>query len=258
MSLLTLDVDESAAIITLNDARRRNIISLPLVDELEAAFADIEAQEDIRAVIITGNGPAFCAGADLADLESASKGDVDGLQRIYQGFLRVANCPLPTIAAVNGPAVGAGMNLALACDMRVAAESAVFDCRFLDLGLHPGGGHTWMLNRAVGWQASVAMLLLGQQLSGSEAASHNLAWQCVADDELLPTCIEIANRAKRFPRELLVTTGQTLHETTTENDHSSAVELEYVRQVASMHKPEFVAFLQRMKKKISAGSKNQE
>ena len=89
----------------------------------------------------SGEPPAFCAGADLSHLGSSQR---EGLLNIYEGFLRFGRCPLPTIAAVNGAAVGAGMNLALVCDDRIAAERARFDTRFLQLGLHPGGGHTWM------------------------------------------------------------------------------------------------------------------
>src|ERR671920_1584162 len=98
-----------------------------------------------------GAPPAFCAGADLGNLAEATG---DGLGRIYEGFLRIARSPLPTLAAVNGAAVGAGMNLALVCDVRLAARRAPFDTRFIDLGLHPGGGHTWMLRNAVGPQVA--------------------------------------------------------------------------------------------------------
>jgi enoyl-CoA hydratase len=258
MSLIDVSLDESVAIVSLNDGRRRNIISMPLVDELEAALDDIEANEAINTVIITGNGPAFCAGADLADLEAASNGDTDGLKRIYQGFLRVANSPLPTIAAVNGPAVGAGMNLALACDVRIAAESAVFDTRFMDLGLHPGGGHTWMLNRAVGWQASMAMLLLGQKLTGQEAVQRSLAWTCTSDDELLATSIKIAKRAKSFPRELVERTVKSLRNSVSGNDHRQAVDFEYEHQIWSMHQPEFLSFLHDMQSRISGKAKEKQ
>jgi enoyl-CoA hydratase len=257
MSLIGVTYDECVAIVSLNDPRRRNIISLPLVDELESAFTSIEGNPAINAVVITGTGAAFCAGADLADLEAASNGNVDGLKRIYRGFMRVAECPLPTIAAVNGPAVGAGMNLALACDIRIAANSAVFDTRFMDLGLHPGGGHTWMLNRAVGWQAATAMLLLGQKLNGREAARRNLAWACVEDEELLETALSMAKRAKAFPRELLERTGQSLRHSSRENSHSGAVEFEYRHQIWSMGQPEFLAFLRKMQAQIADKSKGQ-
>ena len=116
--------------------------------------------------MLTGEPPAFCSGADVAALGSlvASSRTTASAARsrsIYEGFLRVLRSPLPTVAAVNGPAVGAGLNLALACDVRLAGESARFDTRFLRIGLHPGGGHAWMLDRAVGPQAAAAMVLFG-------------------------------------------------------------------------------------------------
>ncbi|NBY57565.1 MAG: hypothetical protein EBQ57_04425, partial [Actinobacteria bacterium] len=104
-------------------------------------------------VIVTGTPPAFCAGANLGNLAEATR---ESLLDIYEGFLRIARSPLPTIAAVNGAAVGAGMNLALGCDLRIAAESAKFDTRFLQLGLHPGGGNTWMQLRIAGLQTTMA------------------------------------------------------------------------------------------------------
>ena len=257
MSLISVAYEECTAIVTLNDSRRRNIISLPLVNELEAAFTAIESNPEVRAVVVTGSGSAFCAGADLADLEAASQGDVEGLKTVYRGFLRVAECPLPTIAAVNGPAVGAGMNLALSCDIRIAAHSAVFETRFMDLGLHPGGGHTWMLLRAVGWQASTAMLLLGQRLDGSEAASRGLAWVCVEDDELLEKSISLASRAQTFPRELMERTGQSLHHSAAGSGHKDTVDFEYEHQIWSMQQPEFLEFLHRMQAQIASKSKGQ-
>ena len=119
-------------------------------------------------MIVTGAGKAFCAGADLSALGAAAE---DGLRRLYDGFLAVADCTLPTVAAVNGPAVGAGLNLALACDVRIAGPAALFDARFQKLGIHPGGGMTWMLQRAVGPQLARAALLFGMRFDADAAVS---------------------------------------------------------------------------------------
>ncbi|WP_460369184.1 enoyl-CoA hydratase-related protein, partial [Actinocorallia lasiicapitis] len=174
MSLVDVVVEGGIARVTLNDAERRNILSGELVRELLAAFDVVEADPEARAVVVTGAGPAFCAGADLEDLRAATKGDSAGVELVYEGFLRVARSPLPTIAAVNGPAVGAGFNLALACDVRIIAESAWFDTRFLKIGIHPGGGHTWMLQRLVGPERAAAMVLFGERLKGAEAVAAGL------------------------------------------------------------------------------------
>src|SRR3954466_2727240 len=112
MYVLT-DIRDGVAIVTLNDPERRNAINLEMNAELEATFDELE-HGDVGAVVITGAPPAFCAGADLDALQHAT--EPEALRRIYAGFLRVANSPLPTVAAVNGAAVGAGMNMALACD----------------------------------------------------------------------------------------------------------------------------------------------
>ena len=123
MSLVDLTIEDRVALVTLADAPRRNAISLPMAEELVAIFADLERSDVVGAVVITGQPPAFSAGADLKDLENADRAT---LQRIYDGFLAVARCPWPTIAAVNGAAVGAGLNLALSCDVRIAGTSARF------------------------------------------------------------------------------------------------------------------------------------
>ena len=142
---------------------------------------EIEADENVGAIVVTGAPPAFCAGADLGNL--GGTGDGPGFRTIYEGFLRVARSPLPTIAAVNGAAVGAGMNMALGCDLRIAAKRAKFDTRFIQIGLHPGGGHTWMLRRIVGPQVAAAAVLFGEVLDGEAAERVGLAYKCVDDDD---------------------------------------------------------------------------
>ena len=149
MSLVLVDIADRVATITLNNPDERNTLTAPMVAEIVAAFDAIEADDGVGAVVVTGAPPAFCAGANLGNLGSA---EGPGFRSIYEGFLRVGRCPLPTLAAVNGAAVGAGMNLALVCDVRVAARRARFDTRFLQIGIHPGGGHTWMLQRIAGPQ----------------------------------------------------------------------------------------------------------
>ena len=163
------DVADGVATLTLNKPDERNSLSAPMVDEIVAAMDAFEADEAVGAVVVTGAPPAFCAGANLGNLAEA---DGDSLGSIYEGFLRVARSPLPTIAAVNGAAVGAGMNLALGCDVRIAARRAKFDTRFMQLGLHPGGGHTWMLRQIAGPQVAMAAVLFGDVLDGAGGGPH--------------------------------------------------------------------------------------
>ena len=125
--LVLTQVEDRVALITVNDPDRRNAVTAEISAALRAAVDAAEANVDVHAVIVTGAGKAFCAGADLTALGAAA---ADGLRVIYDGFLAVAECALPTIAAVNGPAVGAGLNLALAADVRIAGPAALFDPRF--------------------------------------------------------------------------------------------------------------------------------
>lgn len=148
--------------ISLNNPDRRNVLSAPLVRAIGDAMDDAESSESVRCVVVTGEGRAFCAGAELGTLRAAADGDFASVEDVYSGFLRVFRSPLPTIAAVNGPAVGAGFNLALACDIRLSAREAVFDTRFAQLHIHPGGGHAWMLARAVGPQRAMLACLFGE------------------------------------------------------------------------------------------------
>ncbi|MGZ4804192.1 MAG: enoyl-CoA hydratase-related protein, partial [Acidimicrobiia bacterium] len=160
------------AVLTLDDPERRNALSQEMVVALTEAVATLEADEAVGAIVVTGAPPAFCSGADVSALTSlGGEGqNPHDVRDIYAGFLRVLECRLPTLAAVNGPAVGAGFNLALACDVRIAGESARFDARFLRIGIHPGGGHTWLLDRAAGPQTTAAMDLFGERIDGPRAA----------------------------------------------------------------------------------------
>lgn len=251
MSYLRTEITDGVAVVTLNDPDRRNALNLDMNDEIVAALDEIEADENVGAVVVTGEPPAFCAGADLSQLGSSQ---ADGLKRIYEGFLRFGSCPLPTIAAVNGAAVGAGSNLALVCDVRIAAERARFDTRFLQLGLHPGGGHTWMFRRIAGPQATMAAVLLGEVMDGREAERVGLAHRCVADDELLPTAIAMGRKAAEAPRDLVIKIKSTIQDMADIAVHAEAVERELEPQVWSLNQPAFKERLAALQKKISSKS----
>lgn len=242
------DAGTRVAVVTIDDAERRNALTLAMVEEIVAAFDELEARDDVGGIVVTGAPPAFCAGADLSHLGSAAETD---LRRIYEGFLRVARCALPTVAAVNGAAVGAGMNLALACDLRVASPRAKFDTRFLQLGLHPGGGHTWLLERLVGPQTAAAMVLFGEIAGGERAAEVGLAWSCVPEDDLLEESKTLAARAAASPPELVKRTKHTLKGMPAVAAHSEAVDVELAVQVWSVGQPAFAERLAEMRRRIS-------
>lgn len=171
---------------------------------------------------------------------------------MYEGFLAVANCELPTIAAVGGAAVGAGLNLALAADVRIAGPRAKFVARFLELGLHPGGGMTWMLQRAVGAQRAAAMTLFGEVLDAEAAASAGLVLRTVDGDHdaLLGTALAFARPAVEAPRELVLATKRSMRRTRTDIAHAEAVDVELAPQLESVDSPAFAARLAAMRARI--------
>ncbi|MDQ3577037.1 MAG: enoyl-CoA hydratase-related protein, partial [Actinomycetota bacterium] len=179
----------------------------------------------------------------------------EGLRAIYAGFLAIANCALPTIAAVGGAAVGAGLNLALAADVRLAGPKARFDARFLQLGIHPGGGMTWMLQRIVGPQAATAMTLFKHVPDAVEARRLGLVFGTVDGDHdaLVAAAVALAAPAANGPRELVTSIKRTLRTTAGLTEHAEAVEAELVTQVESMNTPEFVQLLDAMRARISSG-----
>ncbi len=249
MSRVRYDVDERVAVVTLDDPGRRNALDLGLCDDMIAAFDEIEARDDVGAVVITGAPPAFCAGADLSHLGASER---DGLLAVYEGFLRVGRCPLPTIAAVNGAAVGAGMNLALACDVRLAGPRAKFDSRFLQIGLHPGGGYTWMLTRAVGVQGAAALSLFGESADAAEAERIGLVHRTV--DDVLGTAVAMAAKAAAAPKELVLATKATLRAAAVLDTQAEVLEIEVARQAESLRSPQAQELIASLRTRISKGS----
>ena len=234
---------DRVVVITVNDPDRRNAVTEAMSSELRDAVQRAESDSQAHAVIITGAGKAFCAGADLSALGAATD---QGLERIYAGFMAVARCALPTIAAVNGAAVGAGLNLALAADVRIAGPHAMFDPRFQKLGIHPGGGATWMLHRAVGPQVARAALLFGMRFDAEDAVRHGLALS-VADDPLA-AALDLAAGPASAPREVVLATKASMRATaipgfTDLDHHEAAKNIELGPQAASIESPEFAARL---------------
>ena len=249
MSLVLTDVSDGIGTLTLNAPDTRNTMTLPMVAEIVAAMNAFEADESCSAVIVTGAGPGFCAGADLGNLQTAT---AESLGQIYEGFLRIARSPLPTIAAVNGAAVGAGMNLALGCDVRIAARRARFDTRFLQIGLHPGGGHTWMQRRIVGPQAAFATVIFSEAVDGAEAERIGLAHRCVDDDRLIEAARTMAAGAASAPRELVLITKRTIQEMADVATHDEAVAKELDPQVWTARQPWFAERIAALKARISS------
>jgi len=156
------------------------------------------------------------------------------------------------VAAVNGAAVGAGLNMALACDVIVAGESARFDTRFLQIGLHPGGGNTWRLRRITDLQSTMALVVFGEVVDGRRAAEIGLAWACVPDGELLATARTMAGRAAAGPPELVRRMKATIQATDGVTTSEDAVALEVGPQLWSLGQPAFVELLASLRERMRA------
>jgi 2-(1,2-epoxy-1,2-dihydrophenyl)acetyl-CoA isomerase len=185
-------VADSVATITLNRPEVRNGLNAPLRRALREAL--VRAAAEARAVVLTGAGTSFCSGQDLGEDIAADVGRA--LRDEYEPIVSaITECPVPTIAAVNGAAAGAGANLALACDVVIATESAVFLQAFARIGLIPDAGGTYWLPRQVGFARAMGAALLAEPVTAREAAAWGLIWQAVPDAEFSAT---VAARARQL------------------------------------------------------------
>ncbi|MBS1885723.1 MAG: enoyl-CoA hydratase/isomerase family protein [Actinobacteria bacterium] len=194
---------ESRPLVTIENAEVKNGLTPEMAARLVAVCEEIDGREDLGAAVIRGAGGTFCSGADTrrwgADIDWAGDEGFELLSAVYRGFMRVGSLEVPTIAAVRGAAVGAGMNLMLACDARIVAADARLVAGFLRIGLHPGGGFFSLLGRLGGREATAALGLFGAELTGAEAVSRGIAWEDVADAEVEGRALELAAFAARDP-----------------------------------------------------------
>jgi 2-(1,2-epoxy-1,2-dihydrophenyl)acetyl-CoA isomerase len=202
--------------ITLNRPDRLNSFTDAMHTALREALWAVAADETARALVLTGAGRGFCAGQDLAD-RAVAPGDAPpdlgaSIERNYRPLvLALRNLPVPVIAAVNGVAAGAGANIALACDIVIAAESASFIQAFCKIGLIPDSGGTYWLPRLVGDARAMGLALLGDKLPARQAAEWGLIWRCVPDAELAGTVAQLAQHFATAPTLGLVRTRHALH-----------------------------------------------
>ena len=192
---------DDVLVLTLNRPDRLNAASLDLADELSAALDRIDGA---RAVLLTGSGRAFCSGADLQGrgerTGSVGQGSHAALTRHYNPLMtKLAESPVPTVAAVNGAAAGIGCSLALACDFVVAGASGYFLQAFVNIGLVPDGGASWMLPRLVGKARATEMMLLGERIGAEKAEAWGLIHKAVPDDALMGAALALAERLAAGP-----------------------------------------------------------
>jgi len=213
---ILFDISGGIARLTLNRPERLNSFNSAMHGEVRAALAAVKSAE-ARVLVITGAGRGFCAGQDLSDRAVAPGGAApdlaDSIEKNYKPLvLALRELPLPVIAAVNGVAAGAGANIALACDLVVAARSASFVQAFAKLGLVPDSGGTWFLPRLVGTARALGLALLGEKLSAEQAASWGLIWRCVEDAELAAVVDSLALQLAGAPTRGLARTKQAIYE----------------------------------------------
>ncbi len=196
--LVRLDVRDHVATITLDDPRRRNAMTAALGFELDDIVEHVRCERSVRAVVLTGAGAAFSAGGDLEMLGQLRalgfKRARDFMLGFYARYLSVTALEVPVVAAVHGAAIGAGLCVAMACDLMVVDAAAKLALNFVQLGLHPGMGATYLTPRRVGAQRAAELLLTGRRFDGAEAARTGMALEAVAAEEVLPRAQAIARQ----------------------------------------------------------------
>jgi len=196
---------DGVAVLSLDAPERRNALTVAMADELVAACEELDADSSVGAVVVRGAGGFFCAGGDRATLaeaghDPAAPETYAGIGAVYRSFARVGELEPPTVAAVRGGAVGAGLNLMLATDLRIVGREARIVSGFLPIGLHPGGGHGALLGRTGAREAAAALALFGERIDGARAAELGLAWAAVDDEDVEGTALELAARAGVDPQ----------------------------------------------------------
>jgi 2-(1,2-epoxy-1,2-dihydrophenyl)acetyl-CoA isomerase len=206
---LVLVTHEGAVrVLTLNRPKALNSFTTEMHAQLGATLDAAADDRKVRCLVITGAGRGFCAGQDLNDAAMAPDADVgEVVERLYRPLaLRIRSMPVPVVAAVNGVAAGAGANLALGCDIVVAARSASFIQAFSRIGLIPDCGGTWLLPRLVGRARALALAMTGEKLGAEEAQRIGMIWRVVEDAVLLDDCVALASRLASMPVQALVRT----------------------------------------------------
>lgn len=212
---IEFSIDSGIALLTLNRPDRLNSFTQAMHLEVRDALEQLQADKTVRVLVLTGAGRGFCAGQDLQDRAVAPGAQAvdlgDSVEKFYAPLvLTLKSLPMPVICAVNGVAAGAGANLALACDIVLAAKSASFIEAFCKLGLIPDTGGTWHLPRLVGQARATGLAMLGDKLSAEKAEQWGLIWACVPDEELMPQAMAMATHFASAPTKGLAFTKKAL------------------------------------------------
>lgn len=209
---IEFSIEGALAIIRLNRPNVYNSFNREMALAMQDALHTCERNDEIRAVLITGNGKAFCAGQDLAEVVDPNGPSLKTILSEHYNpiVLRITQLAKPVVAAVNGVAAGAGANIALACDVVIATESASFIQAFSKIGLIPDSGGTWMLPRLIGYQKASALMMLGEKVSAADAERMGMIYKYVPDATFMEECLKVANTLAAMPTQGLALTKKAL------------------------------------------------
>ncbi len=250
MNWITVSVDGGIGRIELNRSDKFNSFNRAMADEFNASLTEFSNNENIRCVIITGTGKAFCAGQDL---QEAIDPQGPGLKKIIQegynpSIEKITQMPKPVIAAVNGVAAGAGANIALACDFVVAKKSASFIQAFSKIGLVPDSGGTFFLPRLIGYQRAIAQMMLGDKISAEEAEKMGMIYACWEDESFETELNMLAFKLSQMPTKGLAYTKFALQKSMSQNlaeQLNTELEFQLLAGQTEDHKEGVQAFLEK-------------
>ncbi len=242
--VLLIDRQEGYQVLTLNRPEKLNAFNIPLHEAIRAALDEVAVDEDCRALLITGAGRGFCAGQDLGDRDPATLGDNPDLgatiEQYYNPLVRqIKTLPIPVICAVNGVAAGAGANIALACDIVLAAKSARFIQAFAKIGLVPDCGGTWSLTHLVGSARARGLALTASPLMAEQAEQWGMIWRAIDDDDLMSEAHKLARDFAKAPTASLGLAKQAFDAAAT-NSFDEQLDLERYLQKEAGKSPDYV------------------
>ena len=259
---IQLEMRDSVCVLTLNRPDRLNALTVEVAKDFKAAVAEA-IERGARAIVLTGAGRAFSAGGDLREMQEIAKKDGrveaffdEPLRLLNEAILLIRETPVPFIAAVNGVASGGGCNLALACDLVIAAESARFNQAFIKIGLTPDCGGTFMLPRLVGWKRATELLFTGELVGAKSAAEMGMINSVTPDEELMSRAMAMAEKLAQAPTAAIAEIKKLL-DASTANDLRSQLDLERETQIESGKTKDFVegvsAFLEKRPPRFVGG-----